>query len=252
RALGVRVTRDGGTEARIDGLAAASLAELSQVFAVQAIEPGAHRLIEEGASRRRRWLDWAVFHVEPSFLPAWSQYTRALRQRNASLRLDSATASVWEAELARWGEVVAECRQRFVERLQPVWTPLVQELAGLPVEMRYARGWPSEVSLASALADSRDRDLARGTTQVGPHRADLVLRFGRTLARDTLSRGQQKLVAIALTLAQVRLLSELTGTHPTLLLDDPAAELDRARLAQFAALVSELACQIVVTSLQAD
>jgi DNA replication and repair protein RecF len=77
----------------------------------------------------------------------------------------------------------------------------------------------------------------------------VVVRLERGLARETLSRGQQKLVAAAMTLAQLNLVRELTGTLPTLLLDDPAAELDGSRLARFAAQVRSLKCQLVVTSL---
>ena len=71
-------------------------------------------------------------------------------------------------------------------------------------------------------------------------------------AREVLSRGQQKLVAIAMTLAQIRLLQERTATTPTLLLDDPAAELDGAHLQRFIEEVSRLKCQLVLTSLQPE
>jgi DNA replication and repair protein RecF len=71
-------------------------------------------------------------------------------------------------------------------------------------------------------------------------------------ARDVLSRGQQKLVAVAMTISQVRLLQNLTGTTPTLLLDDPAAELDTERLQLFIDEVTSLRCQLVVTSLQSE
>src|SRR3984893_6948204 len=81
--LGFEVTRD-GTSARIGGRPAQSLAELSHAFPVQVIEPGVHKLVEEGGYRRRRWMDWAVFHVEPHFVDTWVQYTRALKQRNAA------------------------------------------------------------------------------------------------------------------------------------------------------------------------
>jgi DNA replication and repair protein RecF len=108
------------------------------------------------------------------------------------------------------------------------------------------------MTLADALAAARERDLARGITHVGSHRADVVIRLDRGLARETLSRGQQKLIAAAMTLAQLKLIRELTGTVPTLLLDDPAAELDRSRLERFADQVRRLQCQLVVTSLSAD
>ena len=87
-------------------------------------------------------------------------------------------------------------------------------------------------------------------THVGPHRADVLVRIGHRAAREILSRGQQKLAAIAMTLAQIELLRQQTSTNPTLLLDDPAAELDAAHLQRFIDQVTRLQCQLVFTSLQ--
>ncbi|HVY81029.1 MAG TPA: DNA replication/repair protein RecF [Steroidobacteraceae bacterium] len=250
--IGVEVSRTGGTIAKVRGAFVPSMAELSRAFAVQVIEPGAHKLIEEGAQRRRRWMDWAVFHVEPSFIDVWSRYARALKQRNTALKTMPDQASMFEGEVARHGEVMANLRRDFIERLQPHWATAVHELTGLEIELHYARGWAADMTLGEALAASRDRDIHRGVTHVGPHRADIVVRLERGLARETLSRGQQKLVAAAMTLSQLSLIRELTGTIPTLLLDDPAAELDRERLGRFVARVRELQCQLVVTSLSPE
>src|SRR5437588_3526665 len=130
QSLGFEVTR-AGTSARIGGGPAQSLAELSQAFAVQVIDPGVHKLVEEGGYRRRRWMDWAVFHVEPQFVDTWVRYTRALRQRNAALKIQPAQAGAWDQELARLGEIIAESRRRFVEGLQPYWYDAVTVLSGL-------------------------------------------------------------------------------------------------------------------------
>jgi DNA replication and repair protein RecF len=71
-------------------------------------------------------------------------------------------------------------------------------------------------------------------------------------ARESLSRGQQKLVAAAMVLALLRRLREMQSSPPTLLLDDPAAELDSQRLAALVQLVAELDCQLIITSLDPD
>jgi DNA replication and repair protein RecF len=248
--IGFEVTR-AATTARIGGRSAESLAELSQAFAVQVIDPGVHRLVEEGGYRRRRWLDWSVFHVEPQFVDTWLRYTRALKQRNASLR-SGADPQLWEPELARLGESISHSREELVGRLQPYWREELEALAGLPVELGYQRGWTQEHSLAEALESSRARDRARAVTHFGPHRADITLRLHGRAAREALSRGQQKLVAVAMTVAQLRLLKEVTQIHPTLLLDDPAAELDGEYLQRFIAQVMRLRCQLVVTSLHPE
>ncbi len=71
RALGIQAARHGPTVGKIGGAFVQSLAELAQVFPVQVIDPGVHKLVEEGAPRRRRWMDWATFHVEPQFVETW-------------------------------------------------------------------------------------------------------------------------------------------------------------------------------------
>jgi DNA replication and repair protein RecF len=80
----------------------------------------------------------------------------------------------------------------------------------------------------------------------------VLIRVGGRPAREVLSRGQQKLMAVSLTLAQLRLLKELSGITPTLLLDDPAAELDKEHLGHFVRQIAPLGCQLVITSLHPE
>jgi DNA replication and repair protein RecF len=247
--VGVQVVKGEPTVAKVGGSAVQSLAELSTVFPVQVIDPGVHKLVEEGSYRRRRWMDWAVFHVEHGFADHWARYTRALRQRNAALRQQPEQASVWDPELARLGETIADLRRRSLEQLQPIWREVSRLLLGPEVELVYHQGWNRELALADALRESRDRDRARGATQPGAHRADVAVRLAGVPARDSLSRGQQKLVAVAMILAQLRMLRAVSGLRPTLLLDDPAAELDAPHLEALIGQVAELHCQLVMTSL---
>jgi DNA replication and repair protein RecF len=241
-----------GSAGRVAGHAVRSFAELTEAFPVQVIEPGIHKLVEEGANHRRRWLDWAVFHVEPEFVDHWVRYTRTVKQRNAALRTDASQAASWDPELARLGELISVARRRLMESLGPYWREVASTLTGLEVDLNYHQGWSQEHSLLEALTASRTRDEARQLTHAGPHRADVAIRLGGRVAREVLSRGQQKLVAVAMTLAQIRLLQETTQLTPTLLLDDPAAELDSAHLQRFIEQVARLRCQLVVTSLHAD
>lgn len=250
-AVGVEVDRREGTRARVDAATVGSLADLSRVFPVQVIDPEIHKLIEEGGRRRRRWLDWAVFHVEPQFADWWVRYGRALRQRNAALRNRGGTKP-WDVEVAGLGEKISAARAAVLEQMQPYWREVITGLDCPAGELQYFRGWGAQYSLTEALEASRGRDEARGLTHAGPHRADVVIRVGGKLAREVLSRGQQKLMAVALTLAQLRLLKAVSGTTPTLLLDDPAAELDSEHLGHFVRQIAPLGCQMIITSLHAE
>ena len=251
-AMGVEFDRRGRAQARVNGRQLGSLAELTLTLPVQVIDPEIHKLVEEGSRRRRRWLDWMVFHVEPRFGGWWVRYTRALRQRNAALKSRAADARPWEFELTDAGEHIAEARRAAMDALQTHWRQVIAALGCPEADLHYARGWTNQSSLQDALHASRARDELRQLTHPGPHRADVVIQISGRPAREVLSRGQQKLMAAALILAQLRLLKDGSGLTPALLLDDPAAELDAEHLVAFVEDVSRLDCQIIATSLHPD
>jgi DNA replication and repair protein RecF len=249
--IGFEYRRDESYTGRLDGQDIRSLAELPGAFFVEVIDPEVHRLVEGAPGERRRWLDWGVFHVEPTFLESWLRFTRTLKQRNAALK-QGMDSSVWDSELVLQGERVAAARGEWLKTVQPFWQEAVLRLSGLEVEMSYYQGWAADRYLAEVLEDGRDRDRARGSTLSGPQRADVRLTVQGRPAREVLSRGQQKLVAAALVLALLQRLRDEHSTPPTLLLDDPAAELDSQRLGALVELVRALRCQLIVTSLHAD
>ncbi len=237
--------------ARIAGRDAASLAELASHFPVQIIDPDIHQLIELGPAVRRRLIDWGVFHVEPSFLLAWQRYRQALAQRNSALRqrLSANLVGAWDPELVRSGEEIHDARLRYVARLETIAQPLIERLLGMHLELRYRSGWPAELTFEEALRMQLGSDRERGVTQVGPHRAELVVQVDGALAREHVSRGQQKLLAAALAIAQLKLLELEIPEQPTLLLDDPAAELDSEHLAALIRELRALRAQLIVTTL---
>jgi len=127
-----------------------------------------------------------------------------------------------------------------------------RNLLGLELDLRYRKGWAKEQSYAEALQASRSHDQATGVTQVGPHRAELAILLDGLAVKDRISRGQQKLLAAALLIAQLKLFPDSGPLRPSLLLDDPAAELDDQRLAGLIREVSLQSVQLIVTTLNSD
>lgn len=243
-----------GIRARISGAPAASLAELALALPVQVIDPEVHALIEEGPNRRRRFLDWGVFHVKPSFVGDWQRYGQVLRQRNAALKAGQPLAAItaWDGDLLRYGELVTEARSQYVLLLTEHAQALGRNLLGMELELRYRAGWARDQSFAQALFQSRGHDQTSGSTQVGPHRAELAILLDGQPVKDRISRGQQKLLAAALLISQLKLFPESAPLRPTLLLDDPAAELDDERLAGLIREVSLQSVQLIVTTLSGE
>lgn len=239
-------------EARLDGRTA-SLGEVVSECAVVCFEPGSHALIAGAAEERRRYLDWGVFHVEHEFLLAWRRYQRALKQRNSLLRTGGAVApelfQSWEAELSQAGERIHAMRLRYLDLLSP---HLERTIGGLlpelgAIQLRYRRGWPEERGLGEVLADQRDRDLARGHTTQGVHRADWSISFEQAPLREHLSRGQEKLTALGCLLAQAALFAGQKGEWPIVCLDDLASELDFAHQTAVVGQLTGVGAQVLVT-----
>jgi DNA replication and repair protein RecF len=218
---------DGETEARVDGRTATGF-DLLQSMLVQILEPGMHRMLQDGPTYRRSFLDWGVFHVEPSFLPTWRRYRRALRQRNQLLRTGGSDRelAVWEPELADSGRVLTALRCAHLASVAPA---VAQRLERLLDEGHWQfelqPGWARGQDLAEALARSRAGDRRLGTTLAGPHRAELRIRAGEHAIKHRISRGQQKLLIAAMLLAQSEAVALAGGRYPILLIDDFSAEL---------------------------
>lgn len=251
--LGVRATR-AGTEWHAGGAIASGIADLAEQFPAQVIDPEVHKLLEEGPGRRRRFLDWGVFHVEHTFLSNWRRYHQALRQRNAALKQDAPDddLAAWERELAVSGEALAGQREAFLGRIAAPLDAIGRALLDEPIALVHEAGWDTDRPLLDALGADRRRDRRYRATQLGPHRGDVLVQVGGRAAKDRVSRGQQKLVAAGLMLAQLEVQEQERPGRSALLLDDPAAELDPANLARLMQVVQRARSQLWVTSLRGD
>ena len=132
------------------GKGISGIAEIAEILPVQVIDPGVHRLIEEGSARRRRLLDWGVFHVKHEFLSVWRRYQRALQQRNAVLRAngDEQLLAAWERELGPAGHRVDTLRSEYAAQLLPYFMEIADSLLGTQgARFTYRRGWAAEQDL---------------------------------------------------------------------------------------------------------
>ncbi|HET6655327.1 MAG TPA: DNA replication/repair protein RecF [Gammaproteobacteria bacterium] len=252
--LGVERDRD-GIRARFNAMPAEGVAVLAQALPVLVIEPHSHQLVEGGPAWRRRFIDWGTFHVEPQFFDQWRRYRRALSQRNALLKQGAPPRllAAWDDELIQAAMVIDAARRAWLDSFTTALPAITARL--LPdcdVGMRYRAGWAAAVPLADALARAIDTDRDRGVTSVGPHRADLAVTWNGAPAQERVSRGQQKLLAVAMLLAQAAVFAGRRADRCVLLVDDPGAELDAERLARLMQLLATLDVQLVISGTRAE
>ena len=247
--LGCEVSR--GTKVlRLDGANAKS-SELVAALPVQAIDPEIHELIQGGPEKRRRFLDWGVFHVEQSYMETWRAYKTALKQRNAALKANSShdLVKMWDQMLVENGNKLDLYRKSFISDFKSQFDSILVDMFPFSLNVEYSQGWKTDLSFEEALLESYPRDRILHATQVGPHRADLKLRIDGRSARHRLSRGQQKLLGAALVIAQTHFVAESLKNRVVLLVDDPAAELDPEHQEHLFRLLQTVPAQLFITSL---
>ncbi len=186
---------------------------------------------------RRRFVDGFATRLYPTHLATLVRYRRVLARRNRLLQggwqgaAGATRLEPWNEQLAGVGMELIDRRRKAVAALQTelarVYGALAAARGKLEVRYRTVLGEASEpAALLAALERSRRDELRRGQTLVGPHRDDLAIEIDGIDARTFGSRGQQRLVALALRLAEVLPVTEAAGTAPVLLLDDALSELD--------------------------
>jgi len=249
--LGVRNSKD-GLEVRVDGSGDGGVAALADALPLQVIDPEVHNLVAGGPELRRRFLDWVAFHVEHDHLETWRRFRRALKQRNAALKARATPAAIrsWNAEFVELSEALDGSRRRALEIATDSLAQYGLGLLGTELGFEYQQGWVKDKALDRSLEEGLERDLQLGSTQQGPHRADLKIRYDERQARKLVSRGQQKLLASAMILAATDAAQSALERPLLLLLDDPAAELDADSLSRLLEAVLGLGCQVVATSLE--
>ena len=189
--------------------------------------------LTRGASEpRRRYLDFLGAQINPRYRPILRAYERALRARNALLKSAQPRPrelAAYDQPLVENGRQLMDFRVALVEQLAPFAKEAHAQTSrkGEALEIAYVPGSASD--LGEALERSRVEELRLRQTVVGPHRDDLQISVQGISAQQYASEGQQRTVALALKLAQARVLAVETGAAPLLLLDDIFGELDPER-----------------------
>lgn len=231
--IGLQYDIHSGLLIRLNNAPLKRLSELAAHLPLQFIPANCHQFFELGPKYRRRMVDWGVFHVEHSFNFHWQSYKKILQQRNAAIRKlkNIKEIQLWDTHLVEHGLKITQFRQRYLEQLVDAFLPLFRqlcpELESVDFKLRYLQGWNKESEFVHYLNEHVERDRSLGYTRSGPHAADWSLRIDGADPYEMLSRGQQKLFFLALSMAQIKLLAvQKNMTNSILLIDDLSSELD--------------------------
>ncbi len=202
------------------------------------ISPYDRDLIWEGSEVRRRFLDQLISQIDATYLHQLMKYNKALNQRNTVLKFfrenntfDKVVLESYNEQLKISGSYIYQKRKEITEEVIPVFQELYQEIAqsNEAVSIRYQSDI-EEFSWNDLFQQSEQQDLRSGYTQKGIHKDDLELTLSDFPVKRVASQGQQKTFVIAMRLAQIQILINISKQNPILLLDDIFDKLDENRV----------------------
>jgi DNA replication and repair protein RecF len=223
------------------------LSELLGEVKVVLFTPFDHNLASGEPSFRRKFLDLTISQISPSYLHHLQQYQMIKEQRNFLLKRPHSLEELepWNAQLVETGSHLLLKRLEVLPRLAFLASQAHEILSkGKALSLAYSatiflQEKPLQFPLSEsfgyediakhfqkALQATAKEEAQRGITLVGPHRDDFQIFLDNVEARTFASQGEQKIIAVALKMAEGGLYEELDGEPPIYLLDDCFSELD--------------------------
>lgn len=227
---------------------------LAGKFCEVVFSPDHLNLIKQGPIQRRKFIDYAITEILPSYGSSLLEYNKVLKQRNALLKDIQKNKSladmlpVWDEKLVKIGAQIVFTRLRYLVRLSAHAKTIYSGIAknkeelleikyiadgniNLPEDIKHAKIFIPQLRelLLKAIQNSLVDDIASGHTKIGPHHDDILITIGGVNSRLFASQGQQRSAVLSLKLAESKVLTETIGETPVLLLDDVMSELDPTR-----------------------
>lgn len=252
--VGLQFNINTGLQFRLNSSPLKKLSDLATQLPLQYISANCHQFFEMGPRFRRQFVDWGVFHVEPSFNFHWQSYKKILQQRNSALKKRKVADEIklWDVHLAEHGEQINKLRLKYLNSLlvefSDIFTRLCSGFNTAEFSLKYKSGWSKECKLEEVLEQGFDRDRNLGYTRSGSHAADWAFKINDADPAEMLSRGQQKLFYIALCMAQGKRSINISRDRTILLIDDLSSELDISHQERVLAELDNLPVQTFISS----
>ncbi|ATX80883.1 DNA replication and repair protein RecF [Mariprofundus ferrinatatus] len=240
--------RKGKTTLRLQGRDVQRRKDVSESFPVLVEAPQGRKIIDGASGERRRWLDGLIITCFQNIATYYERYLRAVMQRGRLLRrrVSSDELEVWEQQIVHYGMPIVQAREKMITELNQL---LIEEVGLTEHPLMISMTMPeyNQQNWLLRLQEKRSEDLRVGL-RYGPHCDVVNIHFQQREIRSAGSRGQQKLAAIAIKMAECAIWSRYRRLIPVLLLDDCLEALDRTRQQRLFNRLQNCPAQILMTA----
>ena len=234
--IDMHIKRNRSKGIAINGVPIRKSMDLYGIINLVIFSPEDLRIIENGPSERRKFIDMELCQLDKIYASNLINYRKTLEQRNNLLRDISFnpsledTIDVWDMQLIRYGREIIARREKFIDQLNDIIKDIHIRLSGGKENLlvKYVPD-AKEDEFEDILSRNRERDIRMKYTCAGPHRDDMIFYIDELDVHKYGSQGQKRTSALSLKLAEIEIVKQLTGDKPVLLLDDVLSELDSRR-----------------------
>ncbi len=233
---------------------------LTHLLPTQIISPDRGFIVGGTPKLKRSYLDWGVFHMEPTILQTYKSFGRALKNTNSLFSSgDKRQLDYWFFELATLSVEISLARKNYIETLsKKIEQPLLFK-TNKPFNLNktpsflFNSGWTKDINyldqaeVCDFLKKNTNNFAKLKYLNHGPHKAtiDFIL---DNQTESHFSRGEQKILSIMFWVAQILILID-TGVFPVVLIDDISSELDKQKTNLIIDCLLDLGVQVFITDI---
>jgi DNA replication and repair protein RecF len=255
----VKIFKEGKKAININSIKISKISELVGVFNVVMFSPEDLRIVKDSPGNRRRFLDMELCQLDNKYYYNLVQYNKVLNERNTIIRhrsVDESMLDIYDEQLVGYGEYIIKKRIDYIDKLNRVGVNIHSEITSYKenIEFKYITQIKDLSSikndLRALLSKSRQKDIERHITSIGPHRDDFSISINGIDTRIFGSQGQQRTSVLTIKFASLNIIKEITGEYPVLLLDDVLSELDFMRKKYILSSIKDVQTIITCTGIE--
>lgn len=205
---------------------------------------------------RRNFIDRILFLIDKNYFQKIKEFNRIKKQKNILLRNgNKKDIFVWNQLMAAVIPDIIESRELIVEKINEVLPTIFFALTGRGDNLVFSYGNDlaskmdvSTESILKYLSEKVDQEMGNGYCQFGPHKDNFWMTLDGKKDRQTFSQGEYRIAYLSLQLAINRIISDLLGFKPMLLLDDIFSELDEKVCENTITYINQSDNQVFMTS----
>ena len=257
--IDISILKDGKKAIQINKIKIKKIGELFGNFNVVMFSPEDLKIIKESPGVRRKFIDMELCQLNPKYYYNLVQYNKVLNERNSILRnknISKDILDVYDMQLAEFGYNIIIDRLEYIKKLNKNSEKIHSDITSGKerIEFKYVSTIKDleniRESFYSLLEKNRVRDCERGITSVGPHRDDFTVLINDIDTKSYGSQGQQRTAVLTIKFSSLKIIKELTGEHPVLLLDDVLSELDFSRKRYILSTIGDIQTIITCTGIE--